>query len=157
MAFTQGIFLKTASVATLTLALVACGPRNQQATAGTDSNSSAAAALPPLPEVQPLTTGEAPPLRYAPTARALPAAAPLGYASAPPDDRYAWIDRADLISDTIGDAPPDYGFDYNDAQPWAWQGYARRYSPGRHIVPSEFTPGKYPKSPGAARAATVPW
>ncbi len=51
----------------------------------------------------------------------LPAARPLGYAEAPHDDRYAWIDRANWISDTIGDAPPDYCFDYDGVEPWVWE------------------------------------
>ncbi len=48
-------------------------------------------------------------------------ARPLGEAEALHDDRYAWIDRADWISDTIGDAPPDYYFDYDGVEPFVWE------------------------------------
>lgn len=35
-------------------------------------------------------------------------------------DDYEWIDRADAISETIGEAPPDTSFAFEDATPWAW-------------------------------------
>ena len=34
---------------------------------------------------------------------------------------YEWIDRADALWDAIGDAPPDFAFSFEGAEPWAWQ------------------------------------
>src|SRR6186713_663866 len=115
------ISLRLASATALALVLAACGQQSRQASVDDPTNTQALAALPPLPEVQPLAEGPATPIRYAPRSTALPATRALGYAEAPYDDRYAWIDRADWISDTIGDAPPDYYFDYDGVEPWAWQ------------------------------------
>ncbi len=112
------------SLLALTVALAACSPK-----AGTDASptlaaldSSESALLPPLPAVQPMQAGPAAPLRLAPAAAALPRGRTLGYARASGNDRYAWIDRANRINETIGDAPPDYGFDYQDGvQPYGWE------------------------------------
>jgi hypothetical protein len=79
------------------------------------------APLPPLPDAQPLLAdaGSAP-LGIAPAAQRLPAAPMLGW-SDPGDQGYAWLDRADTLFDVIGDAPPDYGFDYaGGVEPWGW-------------------------------------
>lgn len=35
-------------------------------------------------------------------------------------DDYDWIDRADAISETIGEAPPDTSFVFESGEPWAW-------------------------------------
>lgn len=35
-------------------------------------------------------------------------------------DSYEWIDRADAVSDAIGESPPDFSFAYDRGQPWAW-------------------------------------
>ncbi len=35
-------------------------------------------------------------------------------------DDYAWIDRADALSEAIGDAPPDLTFAFEGGQPFAW-------------------------------------
>lgn len=35
-------------------------------------------------------------------------------------DDYDWIDRADAISDAIGEAPPDTSFAFENGEPWAW-------------------------------------
>ena len=111
------------SALALAFTIAACSPPatqdNPQAAATLDNGS---AALPPLPAVLPLAAGPATPVRYAPAAAALPRARALGYARASDRDRYAWIDRADRISDTIGDAPPDYAFDYEDGvEPYGWE------------------------------------
>ncbi|MEO7170851.1 MAG: hypothetical protein ABIY39_10800, partial [Sphingomonas sp.] len=118
MAGKTRILLSAASAVALALTLAACGPQQRQASV---DNQAGAATLPPLPQVQPLVAGPATPIRRAPPTAALPAVQRLGYADAPRDDRYAWIDRADWISDTIGDAPPDYSFDYDGVEPWVWQ------------------------------------
>ena len=36
-------------------------------------------------------------------------------------DAYSYIDRADSMWDAIGNAPPDYAFAFEDAEPWAWE------------------------------------
>ena len=35
-------------------------------------------------------------------------------------DDYAWIDRADVLGETIGSAPPDYAFSFDGGEPMAW-------------------------------------
>ena len=35
-------------------------------------------------------------------------------------DDYDWIDRADAISEAIGEAPPDMSFVFEQGEPWAW-------------------------------------
>jgi hypothetical protein len=35
-------------------------------------------------------------------------------------DDYDWIDRADAISETIGESPPDTSFVFEQGEPWAW-------------------------------------
>lgn len=36
-------------------------------------------------------------------------------------DSYAFIDRADSLWEAIGNAPPDYAFAFEGAEPWAWE------------------------------------
>jgi len=103
------------------LALSAC---QQDPAAVADELASANEALPALPESIPLVAG-APegPVRLAPPADALPAAKPISYARvADTRDSYGYIDRAAAFSDAIGDAPPDYAYDYDDgSEPWGWE------------------------------------
>ncbi|MDF7776951.1 hypothetical protein P1X14_16965, partial [Sphingomonas sp. AOB5] len=33
---------------------------------------------------------------------------------------YEWIDRADAMSEAIGESPPDYSFQAAESAPWAW-------------------------------------
>ena len=71
----------------------------------------------------PLTTAETPPPAAAPSADALPAAAPAPVVRvANPDQDYAYLDQAYYQGDAFEDAPPDYAFDYDGSTPWAWQG-----------------------------------
>ena len=35
-------------------------------------------------------------------------------------EEYEWIDRADALSQAVGEAPPDYAFYAGGAEPWAW-------------------------------------
>ncbi len=110
------------SLIALTFALAACSPKATTEVSPSLAAFDSESALPPLPDVQPMVAGPAAPVRRAPAAAALPKARTLGYASASGNDRYAWIDRANRINDTIGDAPPDYGFDYQDGvQPYGWE------------------------------------
>lgn len=100
------------------LALAACHPSAQEVASGNDQTQ----ALPPLAGGA-ASEGVAASSARAPAAQALPAARPLAYsyAEAPGPDGYGWIDQADLLLDTIGDAPPDYAFDYYGVEPWAWE------------------------------------
>ena len=111
------------SLITLSLALAACNPKvNTEVSPSPAALGSSESALPPLPDVQPMVTGPAAPVRMGPKASALPKSRTLGYASVQGNDRYAWIDRANRINETIGDAPPDYGFDYQDGvEPYGWE------------------------------------
>ena len=80
--------------------------------------------LPELPATLPLAVGEASMPVFAPAAAELPFVEPIGLGRiADPDDYYAYADDAWGYSDALGDAPPDYGFEYDDVEPWAWQGY----------------------------------
>ncbi|MEO9133176.1 MAG: hypothetical protein ABI240_18465 [Sphingomonas sp.] len=103
------------------LALAGCNP------SGSVDRSQAAsqtAALPALPATLPLAPGDVTAPAYAPVAALLPAARPIRTVRvADPRESYAYADDASGFSDALGDAPPDYGFHYGNAQPWAWQGY----------------------------------
>lgn len=73
---------------------------------------------PPLP----LTTADVPQAAPAPVGTALPAAPAARVASvASPRDRYAYADRAYQVARVLGDAPPDYAFDYEGTRPWVWR------------------------------------
>ena len=73
---------------------------------------------PPLP----LTTTETAPAAAAPTGTALPSAPAVRVASvASARDRYAYADRAYQTARVLGDAPPDYAFDYQGTRPWVWR------------------------------------
>lgn len=97
--------------------------------AGTDAQQQAAllptTALPMLPATLPLLAGEPDALAYAPGVDALPAPArPLRVVRpASGSNSYAYADAAHGFSDALGDAPPDYRFEHDDADSWAWQGY----------------------------------
>lgn len=100
------------------LALAGCNPSDNQ---GRDQ---AAYQLPALPATLPLAPGGTTTPAYAPAAALLPASRQIGTARvADPRDDYAYADDAWGFADALGDAPPDYGFYYDDAEPWAWQGY----------------------------------
>lgn len=80
--------------------------------------------LPDLPATLPLAVGAPTQPIYAPAGYDL-AAAPLLPAArvADPDEHYAYADDAWGFEDSLGYAPPDYGFYYDEVEPWAWQGY----------------------------------
>ena len=70
----------------------------------------------------PLTIGPATQIVQAPAAAALPPAARVQVAEVSnPQEGYAYIDQAYGMSSAIGEAPPDYSFDYNGVYPWVWQ------------------------------------
>lgn len=99
------------------LALAACNPSGSV-------DRSQSASLPALPATLPLAPGDVTAPAYAPKAQMLPAARPIRTVRvADPRKSYAYAEDAWDFADALGDAPPDYGFYYGDAQPWAWQGY----------------------------------
>ncbi|MFN3513662.1 MAG: hypothetical protein ACK41C_11480 [Phenylobacterium sp.] len=57
----------------------------------------------------------------APEALALPPAPPAPVAAYGPDMGYGWAERAYAMERAFYDAPPDYGFYYDDVQPWVWE------------------------------------
>jgi hypothetical protein len=108
----------------LALALVLAGC--QKAAESADSASAVAApALPPtLAATLPMTNAPAPQAALAPAPAALPRAQPIRTVRvADPRSAYAYADQASYFSQSLGDAPPDYSFGYDDVRPWAWQGY----------------------------------
>jgi hypothetical protein len=88
------------------------------------AQTSAPQRLPDLPATMPLALGDARPVAYAPPVRELPKVHRLAAARVSnPNDYYAWADDAWGYYDALDYAPPDYGFYYDDVEPWAWQGY----------------------------------
>lgn len=96
--------------------LVAC----QQKPSASASN--VAAAAPPAATIPLADTPGTGPVATAPPAQALPTYTIRHAAAANPQDAYAFAERARYASYGYGDAPPDYGFDYDGVSPWAWQG-----------------------------------
>ena len=81
------------------------------------ANSASAAPLSALP----LTDAQAMTMTVAPSADALPPAAPLHVAHLrDPNQRYAYAERAYAVNHAFADAPPDYAFDYQGVRPWVW-------------------------------------
>ncbi|WP_206244097.1 hypothetical protein [Novosphingobium terrae] len=105
----------------LSLALVLAGcQKAPDSTASADS----AMAAPALPATLPMTNAPAQQAALAPAATALPRAQPLrSVRVADPRTAYAYADQASYFSQSLGDAPPDYSFNYDNVSPWAWQGY----------------------------------
>jgi len=101
----------------------------------------------------PLTTGPATAVVTAPAASALPAAPRVRIGRVTnPSDRYAYVDRATEMSDAIGQAPPDYGFDYDGVHPWVWRGSNREV---RLVEPVEGGYRYYFYRPGASEPYLV--
>ena len=112
--------LKLALVSVALSALIPLAACNQADRA----QSSPAQRLPDLPATMPLALGDERPVTYAPAAQDLPRVHRIPAARITrPDDYYAWADDAWDYDDALGYAPPDYGFYYDDIEPWAWQGY----------------------------------
>lgn len=132
MRVTERATLMASAGLALALALGACNPgtpTQEQANAVPENAFFPEQVATPVPMS---TTSSAP--RLAPAAASLRrGGGSIGYADwndAP--DSYGYIDEADNLFDMIGDAPPDYGFAYDDADPWAWQfddGYAAYVEP----------------------------
>ncbi len=100
------------------IVLTACNPPAR--TAATDATAEAGDTSNSL--ALPLTSGPAVPIGAAPTAEALPSA-PLLRITRPQRraDDYAYADQAYAMNSAIGQAPPDYGFDYGPTHPWVWR------------------------------------
>jgi hypothetical protein len=80
--------------------------------------------LPDLPATLPLALGEPSAVRYASAVAELPATGPIeSVRVADPGRYYAYADNAWGFENVLDNAPPDYGFYYDDVEPWAWQGY----------------------------------
>lgn len=58
------------------------------------------------------------------------------YSAVESPDEYRFIDRADSLWETIGDAPPDNAFAFEGAEPWAWE-----LADGHRIVVEEGADG----------------
>jgi hypothetical protein len=101
------------SLSLIALSLGACNKRADQLTQP--------ATAPPLAAL-PLATAEPPAFNPAPLANQLPwPARPIRVAQRPRYDRYAYVDDAYDMSYAFADAPPDYAFDYDGIEPWAWR------------------------------------
>ena len=108
--------LATAATIALAAALSACGKGNDQ--------QMMAATPPALPATLPLDASPSTAWPTAPEVAALPEAKPLRTVRvANPRDSYGYADAAYDYQDVLNDAPPDYYFDYDGADPWAWEGY----------------------------------
>src|SRR5262245_52745166 len=102
-----------ASVALGALApITACNQANREQAAVTPR-------LPDLPATMPLALGEERLIAKAPAASDLPRARQIkAVRVSNPDDYYAYADDAWSYYDSLGDAPPDYGFYYDGIEPW---------------------------------------
>lgn len=108
--------LATAATIALAAALSACGKGNDQ--------QMTAAAPPALPATLPLDASPSTAWPTAPEVAALPEAKPVRTVRvANPRDYYGYADAAYDYQRVLGDAPPDYYFDYDGTDPWAWEGY----------------------------------
>ena len=88
------------------LTLAACD-RKPQPLASADTALPATAALPTPGPVQD---------RYGPPPKRIP----VGRVVNNRDD-WAWAERSYALDNAFYDTAPDYGFDYDDDQPWVWQ------------------------------------
>lgn len=146
----RNAFLHTSAIvlasAAASLALSGCNK-----TGGTTANPpgldpNAALALP-------LTAGPATPSALAPAAYALPAAPrPRVVHVLNRADNYAYVDHAYAMSNAIGQAPPDYGFDYQGVRPWVWRSATRAV---RVVEPTEGGYRYYYYEPGASEPYLV--
>jgi hypothetical protein len=108
--------LATAATIALAAALSACGKGNDQ--------QMTAAAPPALPATLPLDASPSTAWPTAPEVAALPEAKPVRTVRvANPRDYYGYADAAYDYQRVLSDAPPDYYFDYDGTDPWAWEGY----------------------------------
>lgn len=108
--------LATAATIALAAALSGCGKGSDQ--------QMMAATPPALPATLPLDASPSTAWPTAPEVAALPEAKPVRTVRvANPRDRYGYADAAYDHQRVLSDAPPDYYFDYDGTDPWAWEGY----------------------------------
>jgi len=108
--------LATAATIALAAALSACGKGSDQ--------QMMAATPPALPATLPLDASPSTAWPTAPEVAALPEAKPVRTVRvANQRDYYGYADAAYDYQDVLNDAPPDYYFDYDGVDPWAWEGY----------------------------------
>jgi hypothetical protein len=108
--------LATAATIALAAALSACGKGSDQ--------QMMAATPPALPATLPLDASPSTAWPTAPEVAALPEAKPVRTVRvANQRDYYGYADAAYDYQDVLNDAPPDYYFDYDGIDPWAWEGY----------------------------------
>ena len=106
-----------ATTSAIALALAACSPSGTQTSAGSPPAADAGTSL-----ALPLTTGPLLATAAAPPVQDLPVTAPVRIARVSrPTDRYAYADQAYAMSRALGQAPPDYGVDYENTHPWVWR------------------------------------
>jgi hypothetical protein len=93
------------------LPLTGCKP----AASSSDASSAPSSALPLADSGAPIAT--------APPVSSLPPAAPIPVGHLRNrSDNYAFADQAYAVNRAFADAPPDYQYDYDGAQPWVWRG-----------------------------------
>jgi hypothetical protein len=108
--------LATAATIALAAALSACSKGSDQ--------QMMAATPPALPATLPLDASPSTAWPTAPEVAALPEAKPVRTVRvANQRDYYGYADAAYDYQDVLNDAPPDYYFDYDGVDPWAWEGY----------------------------------
>ncbi|HSQ96587.1 MAG TPA: hypothetical protein VLM18_10900 [Croceibacterium sp.] len=135
-------FLALSATTALAAALAACGPNGTQQNQAAAPVASQAAApsgwsmndlakvdpnflltdAKPLPQALPMRASYRGSYGHAPAYDYGPAASGDGYYTddSSPDD-YQWLAKASALGGMLGNAPPDYAFDYNGVQPWAWE------------------------------------
>ena len=91
--------------------------------AADDAGNTSAETLPALPATLPMSAAPAQAPALAPLPAAIPARTIRTVRVSDPRAAYAYADQAGYFSQSLGDGPPDYGFDYEGVRPWAWQGY----------------------------------
>jgi hypothetical protein len=92
------------------LPLAGCKP----AASPSDASSAPSSALPLADSGAPIAP--APPISDLPPAPPIP----VGHLASR-DDYYAFADHAYAVNEAFGDAPPDYQYDYDGAEPWVWR------------------------------------
>ena len=131
------------AVILISAGVAGCGQKKDASAPGASANALAL----------PLTTGPASTIVPAPAAGALPSAPRVRVVRvANQSDNYAYVDRAYAMSNAIGQAPPDYGFDYDGVHPWVWRGSNREV---RLIEPVEGGYRYYYYQPGATKPYLV--
>ncbi|MGZ3258274.1 MAG: hypothetical protein ACXWIO_03695, partial [Croceibacterium sp.] len=135
-------FLALSATTALAAAIAACGPNGTQQNQAAAPVASQAAApsgwsmndlakvdpnflrtdAKPLPQALPMRASYRGSYGHAPAYDYGPAASGDGYYTddSSPDD-YQWLAKASALGGMLGNAPPDYAFNYDGVEPWAWE------------------------------------